>query len=93
MSDYRPISLLTSFSEIFVKLIYIRIYQHLIDNNLLVIEQYCFRINLSTVKATHNFLNEVLNALNNKIVGCIYMTCIRLLFVLITKYFILWYYW
>jgi hypothetical protein len=97
MSDYTPISLLTSFSNIFEKLICTKTYQHLIDNNLSDVERYGFRINLSTVKATHSLLNEVLNALNNKIVGGIYMTCIRLLFVLMTNIAcyigILWYYW
>jgi hypothetical protein len=40
MSNYGPISLLTSFSKIFEKLMYTRIYQHLVDNNILVDEQY-----------------------------------------------------
>ena len=62
MSNYRPLSLLTSFSKIFEKLIYARIF----DSNILADEQYGFRIN-STVKATtHKLLNAILNALNNK---------------------------
>ena len=66
MSNYRPISLLMSFSKIFEKLIYARIYQHLVDSNILADEQYGFRIN-STVKATtHKLLKAILNALNNK---------------------------
>jgi hypothetical protein len=66
MSDCRHISLLTSLSKIFGKLIYTRIFQHLIDNNILVDEQYGFRINFSTVQATHKLLNAILNALNSK---------------------------
>jgi hypothetical protein len=62
MSNYRPLSLLTSFSKIFEKLIYVRIF----DSNILADEQYGFRIN-STVKATtHKLLNAILNALKNK---------------------------
>jgi Notch-like protein len=73
MSNYRPISLLKSFSKIFKKLIYARIYQHLIDNNVLVDEQYGFRVNSSTVKATHKLLNTIVTALNNRnIVGGIF---------------------
>jgi hypothetical protein len=50
-----------------------RIYQHLIDNNILVDEQYGFRVNSSSVKATHNLLNRILTALNSKnIVGDIF---------------------
>jgi len=66
MSDCRHISLLTSLSKIFGKLIYTRIFQHLIDNNILVDEQYGFRINFSTVQRTHKLPNAILNALNNK---------------------------
>ena len=41
--------LLMSLSKIFEKLMYTKIFQHLIDNNILVDEQYGFRINFSTV--------------------------------------------
>jgi len=66
MSDCRRISLLTSLSKIFEKLIYTRIFQHLIHNNILVDEQYGFRTNSSTVQATHKLLNALFNAVNNK---------------------------
>ena len=50
-----------------------RIYQHHVYSNILIHEQYDFRINSSTVKATHKVLNTILNAINNrKIVGCIF---------------------
>jgi Notch-like protein len=38
MFNYRPISLLTSFLKIFEKVIYARLYQHLIDKKILVEE-------------------------------------------------------
>jgi hypothetical protein len=66
ISNYRPISLLTSFSRILEKIIYIRLYKHLITHNILVKEQYGFRENSSTQKAIFNLLKEIINALNNK---------------------------
>ena len=45
---YRPISLLTSFSKIFKKPIYSRLHKYLCTNNILVKEQYGFRINSFT---------------------------------------------
>jgi len=66
MSNYRPISLLMSSSKILEKLIYARIYQHLVDNNILIDEQYGCRINSSIVTATHKLPNAIFNAFNNK---------------------------
>jgi len=37
-SNYRPISLLTAFSKVFEKVIYVRLYQHLINHSVLVNE-------------------------------------------------------
>jgi hypothetical protein len=54
-SNYRPISLLASFSKIIEKIIYKRLYCHLINNNILVNEQFGFREKLSTKMATHTF--------------------------------------
>jgi hypothetical protein len=65
MSNYRPISLLMSSSKIHEKLIYARLYQHLVDNNTLIDEQYGFRIN-SIVTATHKLPNAIFIAFNNK---------------------------
>jgi hypothetical protein len=72
MSNYRPPSLLPSFSEIFEKVIHLRLYQHCIEN-ILSNRQYCFRCNSSTEIATFNLLNEIYCALNErKIVGGIF---------------------
>jgi len=38
--NYRPISLLTSFSKVFENLIYARLYKHVCTNNILFNEQY-----------------------------------------------------
>ena len=61
-SNYRPISLLASFS----KIIYKRFYCYLIDNNILVKKKFGFREKLSTDTATYGFLNKVLSSLDKK---------------------------
>jgi hypothetical protein len=66
MSNYRPISLLTSFSKIFEKVIFNRLHNHVHNNNTLAAEQYGFRNNLSTESASYNLINNILEALNNK---------------------------
>jgi hypothetical protein len=47
--NYNPVSLLTSFSKVTGKVIYVRLYQHLYANNILVNEKFGFKKNLSTV--------------------------------------------
>jgi hypothetical protein len=75
ISNYRAISLLTSFSKIFEKIICTRHYQNVINNNILSSDQYGFRSNSSTEKATFKLVNDVLQALNNKVnVGGIFVT-------------------
>jgi Notch-like protein len=51
ISNYRPISLLTSFSKIIERLVYARLITHIEANNLLVHTQYGFRTHSSTEKA------------------------------------------
>jgi hypothetical protein len=66
MSNYRPISLLRAFSKFFKKVLYVRMYQHFINNNILVDEQFGFRTKSSTMAATFNLINEIIDALNSK---------------------------
>jgi len=66
-ANYRPISLLTSFSKIFEKLIYSRLYKHICTKNIVVEEQYGFRINSSTEAASYDVINEILKAMNNRL--------------------------
>jgi hypothetical protein len=66
MGNYRPISLLTSFSKVFEKMIYERFLQHVNVNNILVEEQFGFRPAASTDKASYRLINEVLNAMNER---------------------------
>ena len=66
ITNFRPISLLTSLSKILGKGIYTKLYQHINQNNVLATEQYGFRNN-STEKASYKLINEWLLALNNKL--------------------------
>jgi len=52
VTNYRPISLLTSFSKVFEKLIYDTLLKHIQTNNILRTEQFGFRVSSSTEKAS-----------------------------------------
>jgi hypothetical protein len=45
---------------------YSRLYKHICTNNILVKEQYRFRINSFTEAASYNVINEILKAMNNR---------------------------
>ena len=68
-SNYRPISLLTSFSNIFEKIISNRYYNnhHINNNHILVNEQFGFRHASSTDIASYTLIKNILTALNNKL--------------------------
>jgi hypothetical protein len=66
MSNYRPISILTSFSKVFEKVIFNRLHTHISVNNILDADQYGFRKNCSMETATFNLINNILQALNSK---------------------------
>jgi len=70
MSDYRPVSLLTSFSKIFKKVIYNRLLQHTKENNIIVTDQYGFKNNSSTELAIFKLTNQILSHINNKSLVC-----------------------
>ena len=73
ISNYRPISLLTSFSKTFEKVIYKRLYCHINTNKILAREQDGFRSNSYTETAAYNLINNIIEALNsNKWVGGIF---------------------
>ena len=65
-SNYRPISLLPAFSNIFEKVIYKRLFDHLNNNAILGEHQFGFRSEVSTENASHILLNETLEAMNSK---------------------------
>jgi Notch-like protein len=66
LSNYRPISLLASFSKIFEKVIYKRLVNHASAYNILSKAQYGFRTNMSTDNAIYQLTNNILKALDNK---------------------------
>jgi hypothetical protein len=73
ISNYRPISLLTSFSKIIGKLICARLHAHIDMNNILIQEQYGFRTHSSTEQAAFTLISSILTAMNNsKIDGGIF---------------------
>jgi hypothetical protein len=55
--NYRPISLLSTFSKVFERLI---LYKHIKRNNILDNNQYGFRRNSSTEKAHFKLIEEIL---------------------------------
>jgi hypothetical protein len=66
ISNYRPVSLLTSFSKIFEEVIYKRLCQHINNNHILVDEEFGFRRASSTDSAACKLTTNILTALNNK---------------------------
>jgi len=67
ISNYRPVSLLTSFSKIFEMVMQRRFLKHLTKYNIVSTEQYGFRVGLRTDNATYKLTTEILNAVNNKL--------------------------
>ena len=57
--NYRPISLLTIFSKIFEKVVYIRMYSSLTENNLIYYRQIGFRSKHSTNHALINHTEDI----------------------------------
>jgi len=67
VSNYRPVSLLISFSKIFETVMQRRILKHFTNYNILSTEQYGFRLGLRTNNANYKLTTEILNAMNNKL--------------------------
>jgi len=73
ISNYRPISLLPSFSKIIEKIIYKRLNSYLIENNILANEQFSFKEKSTTDMATQALLNNIQLSLDKKkLVGGIF---------------------
>jgi hypothetical protein len=65
-SNYRPISLLSTFSKILEKIVHFRLYTYLEEHSLLSPRQFGFRPNHSTVHPMSLMLNHITQALNAK---------------------------
>jgi hypothetical protein len=69
-TEYGRNGILTSFSKIFEKLIYTRLYDHISTNTLITKEQHGFRSTTWTQTNSFALLNEILKGVNNNcIVG------------------------
>jgi hypothetical protein len=66
-ANYRPIPLLTAFSKVLEKALYIRLTEHLSTYQLLADNQFGFRTGTATEDAILKLTNGILNPLNNKI--------------------------
>ena len=61
-TNYRPISVLPSFSKIFEKLVYIRLLNYLSQHSILSDNQYDFRNNHDTSMAVLEMIDKITNA-------------------------------
>jgi hypothetical protein len=68
MTNFRPISLLISFSKILEKIIAKRIQKHATQYQIVANKQYGFRSSVSTNNASHTLIHEILSAMNNKLI-------------------------
>ena len=64
--NYRPISVLSSFSKIFEKIMYVRLENYLQTNSILHQSQYGFRKKLSTSMALLSLTEEISRSIDNK---------------------------
>ena len=86
-SNYRPISLLTSFSKVIEKALYNRLIEYVNNNKILNPLQFGFRKKLATEDAIFKLTHEILIALNSgKMVGSIFFIWQRPLIQLIIRY-------
>ena len=68
LHNHRPISILSSFSEILEKVTYKQFQDHLNKHSILAQEQFGFRSDSTTNKAIYKLINETLNALDSKLI-------------------------
>jgi hypothetical protein len=67
ISNYRPISLLTSFSKTFEKIIFTRQICHPNYNHILAEAQFGYKTKSSTDLVSYKLTNDILTPLNNKL--------------------------
>ena len=66
-SNYRPISILSSFSKILEKVTFNQLHDHLNKHKILAEEEFGFRPDSATNNAMYKLVNETLSALNTKL--------------------------
>jgi hypothetical protein len=68
LNNYRPVSLLTSISKIFEKIVHTQLYEYFVKNKLFHTGQYGFRKEHSTELAAGELLDRLNNDLDNKMI-------------------------
>jgi hypothetical protein len=66
MTNYMPVSLLTTFSKVLEKVTYNRLSHNIHTNSMLVPEQFGFRKGISTEDAAFKLTDNVLKSFNQK---------------------------
>jgi hypothetical protein len=66
ISNFRPVSLLISFSKLFEKIIYTRIYTYVVSYKILANEKYRFRYRLLADNDSYTLIHEVFSAMSIK---------------------------
>jgi hypothetical protein len=67
MRNYRPITLLATFSEVLEKVMYNRLSHHIPTSNILVPERFGFWKGISTECADFRLTNSVFKSINQKL--------------------------
>ena len=67
LSNYRPISVLSSFSKILERIMYNRLYAYLAENNILFNKQFGFRAGHSTEHALLELIDQISDSFNDKL--------------------------
>lgn len=70
-NDLRPISLLPILSKVLEKVVYIQLYNFAIDHNILPPEQSGFRKGYSTTTALLNISDNIIRAIDNKLISAL----------------------
>jgi hypothetical protein len=82
ISNYRPISILSSFSKVIEKVMYNQLQEHLNKYGILAEEQFGFSADSTTNNVLYKVINETINALNSKlIVGGIFFLILKRLLI------------
>ena len=66
LPNYRPMSILTSFSKVLEKVLYKQLMEYLNNNNILFTHQFGFRKRFATEDAIFKLTHDILEALNRK---------------------------
>lgn len=76
-NNYRPISVLSCFSQVFEKVFKKRIFEHLFKNNLIYAKQFGFLPNSSTTAAVYCLMNLIYSSLSKSLKTCVLFIDLR----------------